>query len=339
MTYPTLALLAACLAAAVCLPATAQTPSSQPLPVPSAAIRATELPQDRGDKIMPPMPPLKPLLEMPLRDTSVTLAPDGFYYLTGTTGAPTWWTTNEGIRMWKSRDLKTWQPMGFVWTFDKDATWQKRFDAGGRRALWAPEIYYTHGTFWLAYSMNYDTGGTGLLKSTSGKAEGPYVDVKTDGPITSGIDASLFEDDDGTVYYVWQEGRIAKMNAEMTDIEGPTHILPPTNFIHVGFEGAFLFKANGKYYLSCADVTGPAGHDQRYDGYVAVSDHLMGPYGPRYIASVSGGHNTYFKDEQGQWWCTFFGSDELTKVRERAAIFRVHFAPDGRVMPGAGPTK
>lgn len=81
--------------------------------------------------------------------------------------------------------------------------------------------------------------------------------MKKDGPVTSGIDASLFTDDDGTVYYVWQDGRIAKMNEQMNDIEGPSYLLPPTNFIHVGFEGAFLFKANGRYYLSCADVTGP----------------------------------------------------------------------------------
>ncbi len=32
---------------------------------------------------------LQPLFDYPLRDPSICLAPDGFYYLTGTTGYPT----------------------------------------------------------------------------------------------------------------------------------------------------------------------------------------------------------------------------------------------------------
>ena len=125
---------------------------------------------------------------------------------------------------------------------------------------------------------------------------------------------------------------MAKMNADMTDIEGPTYFLWPTNFLHVGFEGAFIFKANGRYYLSCAETNHtPSG--ARYDGMIASSDKLLGPYGPRYVASVSGGHNTYFKDKDGQWWTTYFGSDDFTPVRERAVLMRVKFADDGRVVP------
>ena len=67
----------------------------------------------------------EPLFDFPVRDTCVCLGPDGTYYLTGTTGHPTWWKTNEGIRVWKSKDLKTWEPLGLVWSFVKDATWQK----------------------------------------------------------------------------------------------------------------------------------------------------------------------------------------------------------------------
>lgn len=45
------------------------------------------------------LPPLKPLFDYPVRDTSICLGGDGNYYLTGTTGFPTWWKTNEGIRV------------------------------------------------------------------------------------------------------------------------------------------------------------------------------------------------------------------------------------------------
>ena len=73
----------------------------------------------------PKLPPLKPLFDYPLRDTSVCVGGDGLYYLTGTTGHPTWWKTNEGIRVWRSADLKTWEPLGLVWKIDND-TWQKQ---------------------------------------------------------------------------------------------------------------------------------------------------------------------------------------------------------------------
>ena len=54
------------------------------------------------------LPPIQPLFDYPVRDTCVCVGPDGTYYLNGTTGHPTWWETNEGMRVWKSKDLKTW---------------------------------------------------------------------------------------------------------------------------------------------------------------------------------------------------------------------------------------
>ena len=62
----------------------------------------------------PKLPPMKPLFDYPLRDTSICVGGDGMYYLTGTTGdIPTWWTDQRRrIRVWKSADLKTWEPLG-----------------------------------------------------------------------------------------------------------------------------------------------------------------------------------------------------------------------------------
>jgi xylan 1,4-beta-xylosidase len=268
---------------------------------------------------------LKPLFDYPLRDPCVCLGPDGVYYLSGTTGAPTWWNTNEGIRLWKSADLKTWTPLGLVWTMEKDGTWQKK-TVGGKRALWAPEIHFLKGTYWLTYCMNY--GGTGLLKSTSGKAEGPYADVKPDGPLTGEIDASLFADDDGKVYFVYQDGKIARMKDDMTGLAETPRLLRPANADHVGFEGAFVFKANGRYYLSCAEFSNGC-----YDCMIASSDRLEGPYGERHLAIPHGGHNMFFADKRGQWWSTFFGSDAIAPFRERAGLLRVMIDAKGTIRP------
>jgi hypothetical protein len=267
---------------------------------------------------------LKPLFDFPVRDTSVCLGPDKTYYLIGTTGAPTWWKTNEGIRMWTSKDLKTWEPLGLVWSFEKDMTWQKK--RGENQAIWAPEIHYFNKTFWIAYCVNYQ--GTGILKSSTGKPEGPYVDIKPDGPLTGEIDASLFHDDDGKVYFVYQNGKIARLKDDMSGLAEEPKFLKPANAGHVGFEGAFIFKANNRYYLSCADFI-----EGRYHCYVASSKDLYGPYGDRYLAVPHGGHNMFFKDKDGNWWSTFFGNDGDAPFREKPALLRIEFGLDGEPRP------
>lgn len=279
------------------------------------------------------LPGLRKLFDSPLRDTSICVGPDRTYYLTGTTGHPTWWTVNEGIRVWKSADLTNWQPLGLVWSFEKDVTWQKLAKGNSKRAIWAPEIHYLKGTFWLSYCVN--TGGTGLLKSTSGKAEGPYVDVKPDSPLTAEIDASLFQDDDGKVYFIYQDGKIARLKDDMSGLAEEPRLLQPANFKHVGFEGAFITKVNGRYQLVCAEFN-PRDGNNAYDCMVASSNTIYGPYGERYLALPHAGHNMLFKDLQGQWWSTFFGSDPKAPWTERPGILPITFGADGRLRPSTG---
>lgn len=274
--------------------------------------------------------PIEPLLDFPVRDTCVCVGPDGIYYLNGTTGHPTWWDTNEGMRVWKSKDLKTWEAIGLVWSFEKDATWQKIKD--GKRAIWAPELHYFKGTFWIAYCVNY--GGTGILRSTSGKVDGPYTDVKADGPLTSEIDASLFADDDGQVYFVWQNGKIARMKDDMSGFAEEPRLLRPANAPQVGFEGAFLEKISGRYYLLCAEFNKHE-NDSTYDCMAASASSIYGPYGDRYLAIPSGGHNMVFKDIKGNWWSTFFGNEPRALFREKPGILPIRLDEAGRIRPGA----
>jgi beta-xylosidase len=274
-------------------------------------------------------PAVKVLFDYAVRDTCVCLGPGGTYYLTGTTGAPKWWKTNEGIRVWKSMDLKTWQPLGLVWSFEKDTTWQK--GDGDRRAIWAPEIHYFKGTFWLAYCVNY--GGTGILRSKTGKAEGPYEDVKPSGPLTGEIDASLFADDDGKIYFVYQNGKIARMKDDMSGLAEEPRLLKPANARQVGFEGAFLTKINGRYHLFCAELNQHENY-RTYDCMGASAASIYGPYGDRYLAVADGGHNMLFQDVLGHWWSTFFGdpSDPEAPAHERPAMLRVQVNADGKIQ-------
>lgn len=289
-----------------------------------------------------PLALIKPLFDHAMRDPSMGVGPDGMYYLTGTTGnnpagghdKTGWWYLNEGIRLWQSKDLNDWEPLGLVWSLEEDATWARAFESDGKghrlRACWAPELHYLRGTFWLTYCMNYQ--GCGLLRSVSGEARGPYVDVKPDEPLSGEIDASMFEDDDGMVYWVYQNGKIAPMSDDMTSLASKAGLLLTDNHEHVGFEGAFVTKHAGRYILICAEFNDRCG-TRTYDCMAASSDKLMGPYGPRYLAIPHGGHNTLFGDHRGQWFSTFFGNDARAAFTERPGILPIRFDGEGRIFP------
>lgn len=295
----------------------------------------------------PPIPRVKPLLEVGLRDTAITRGEDGYFYLTGTIG-PDFMTANAGVPLWRSRDLVTWEDLGLVWTFERDATWQKEWTTKRgqrRRALWAPEMHNIKGGYYIAYCV---TGlGTGVLRSASGRPGGPYVDINGDaGPLTSGIDASLFVDDDGSVYFIYGSGYIAKMKDDMSglaerpvrlrcepadmeiDHHHPARPCLEKEWDHVGFEGAFMFKAGGRYYLSAAER-----YRERYHAMTAEATNLRGPYSARYVSVPYAGHNTFFQDHEGRWWSTIFGNDQQAPIDKKPGIIPVETDPAGHIRP------
>lgn len=284
-------------------------------------------------------PPVKPLMELHLRDTIIRLVNDT-YYLTGSTGDNIW-DRNDGVELWRSKDLQHWDYLGLVWSIDRDGTWQKEWhtDRNGHpmRDVWAPEIHFIHGKFYLALCMA--SGGTSLLVSTTGKPEGPYVSpVKPDSPLTGGIDATLFQDDDGKVYFTWgRGGTIYQMKDDMSGFAGEGHRIAyekPADGSwdkdEIAFEGASLFKHAGKYYL-----TGAAFYKGRYSSVAAISDNIYGPYKQWHEAVPSGGGGNYFQDRAGIWHCTVFGNDEQVSWREKPGLVRIEFAPDGRIKIAA----
>ena len=309
------------------------------LPAPSKVI----LPASR-DYNAPAGLPLRVLFDNPVRDPHILHAPDGYYYMVATSAKDTlppsipsrpdsdFWTFNDGIPLWRSKDLVKWETLGYVWQFERDANWSKALkpsphtgDGKPVRAIWAPEIHYMKGTYWLVYSMNYD--GTGLLKSTSGKPEGPYIEMKPTGPISDGIDATLFEDTDGSVYWLDFGYRVAKMKPDLSDIAEPMHDLnfvpnPPWG------EGINLKRVNGKYLW-----TNAGRESGSYDCYSATADAVQGPYLNRYRAIPYAGHNNLFPDDKGQWWSTLFHPNDYLNLGFRPCIVPLSVSKDALIEP------
>jgi beta-xylosidase len=233
------------------------------------------------------------------------------------------------VELYRSADLKKWDYLGLVWSVDRDGTWEKQC-----RYVWAPEIHFVGHQFVIAYCMSGGTGGgTGLLVSKSGKPEGPYTNpVVADRPLTGGIDATVFEDDDGTVYFTnGSGGALHRMKPDLSAFDGPPIrpqiIADPGGPKRIGHEGVAMFKANGKYYLTAADT-----YQGRYSSIAAISQTIGGPYRKVHEAVPCGAGGDYFKDKEGSWWCTYFGNDDQSPWREKPGIVKIDFDGDGKIV-------
>jgi beta-xylosidase len=296
---------------------------------------------------------LQPLFQAPIRDTSICRGDDENWYLTGNHDADGDgdFQNNTAIHVWRSDNFQHWQPMGAVWDIDRDAiesasAWQKELrvnlDAPEGplvRGITSPKIHSLKDTYWITYSMNGQ--GTGLLQSTSGKAEGPYTDL---GRITEdGADASIFQDDDGAVYWVFGQGFIARMKPDLSGLAEAPRLIRPGFFPvgsgpynddirdagtqsprTIGLAGAHLFKVEGRYWLTGALIRDRLGVNA-YDTYVTGAERLDGPWTEPLLFCNHGGQTTVFEGPGGQLHATFSGRDSRAVFRDKPAAFPLIF--------------
>jgi hypothetical protein len=276
--------------------------------------------------------------DLPIRDPAVCpVEEDGqtVYYLTGTAGTEVDGELdfhNTGIYLWKSADLKNWQPLGKVFEMGRDNP-STGFTAGRAlgyhysppdsleprydRGLIAPELHHVKDDYYLVASPGRQ--GVAVFKSKTGRPEGPYGMVPTrvpDGKTALvadsgteseghtdayffGYDPSLFEDADGSVYLLFGNGWIAKMKDDLTGMAGlPRRLRLKSEELgcaplQVGKGGCFLRRLDGRYRLT--DTT------QRGDVVEATSDLVYGPYEGRRIVLPRAGQVAFFEGADGKW--------------------------------------
>jgi xylan 1,4-beta-xylosidase len=300
---------------------------------------------DRHD---PALPIANVFFEKKINDISLCVGPDKTYYLTGTIGDKL--GVHQGIMVWASRDLKEWNLVGrnsgYVWTFDDDAVpWQKEISIRNgwkQRGIIAPKIHFFNNTFWITYT-NSNSNQSGILKSESGRAQGPYKEVSGDKPLVKGEAASLFQDTDGAVYFLWGNGLIQRMNEGITGFAiSEPRALTATNGQRLSMNNLQLSKIDGQYVLSGSlwvnsdlnksssqHSTGERVIDNRYDGVVAVSNTLLGNY--RYNNFVfqhcGGGH--LFESLDNQLYYVFSGADMGNPMAANPSMLNVEKSESG----------
>ncbi len=190
-------------------------------------------------------------------DPSIIRVEDTYYIATSTFE---WFP---GVRIHTSKDLVHWNleahPLSTVDLLDMRGN-----PASG--GIWAPDLSYADGHFWLVYTDTKITDGsfkdmTNYL-TTATDITGPWSEpIKLNGV---GFDASLFHDDDGRKYLIQQtwdhrEYKHAFDGLTLTEYDAKAErLLPETaRTVYRGtevklVEGPHIYKINGYYYIFAA---------------------------------------------------------------------------------------
>jgi xylan 1,4-beta-xylosidase len=249
---------------------------------------------------------------------------DSDYYLVNSTFA-----YFPGITVFHSRDLAHWTLIGYV------LNRPEQLDLGGQgvsRGLFAPAIRFHNGLFYVTCTL-VDIGGN--FVATAKNPAGPWSN-----PVwlkhVDGIDPSLFFDDDGKCYIIYNsvapgdkplyDGhrtlRIREFNAESLSVTGDEHILvnggTDIRKKPAWIEGPHIFKVNGIYTLIAAE----GGTAEDHSEVVFKSTNVFGPYVPyeknpiltqrnldpnRKNPITCTGHADFVQTLNGDWWAVFLG--------------------------------
>lgn len=261
-----------------------------------------------------------------IRDPFITVGPDGLYYLTGTTMAPgdpaeRGDPYNSGlgaesrvgwhVRVWRSRDLIAWETLGSPFTL-KDGVWfAKRRDAFEAAPpetwrLWAPELHWLGDRWALVHTSPSPVLGANLSLSAGPDPAGPWSNPMGEG-IGRRHDPSLFKDDDGSVWLIWDATKIARLAPDFSGLAtAPVDIGPSGDTAKMGHEGCLIMKLHGRYVLFGTGWSTGRMRRGSYNLCYATAERIAGPYGERKFAGRFLGHGTPFQNRAGRWWCTAF---------------------------------
>jgi arabinoxylan arabinofuranohydrolase len=185
----------------------------------------------------------------------------------------------ETLGLWRSRDFRNWTFSTPNWPTKSAATSPTSNDS----KVWAPSVVRGRdGRFWMYVSV-----GSEVWVGVADHPAGPWRDAHGGTPLIPGnyrpgfhmIDAEAFIDDDGQAYLYWGSGLnwvnghcfVVKLKPDMVSFDGEPRDVTPPHY----FEGPFMVKRNGRYFLtySWGNTT-----TDTYQIRYAIGDSPLGPF-------------------------------------------------------------
>lgn len=228
-----------------------------------------------------------------------------YYYMVSTT-----MHLMPGCPVMRSKDLKTWQTVSYVFPRIDDAGRYSLIDSTAYgQGQWASSIRYHKGRFYVWFTAN-GSPYKGFIY-TAKKAEGPWTLVARPPHFHDG---SLFFDDDDRVYMFHGTGHLTELTPDLQGIKkgGIDQQIFERDKDEQGLlEGSSAIKHNGKYYLCMISMDWSIpGRVRREVCYRA--DKITGPYEKHIILETpfeefgGVGQGCLVPGDGGEWWAVIF---------------------------------
>src|SRR4051812_7852237 len=224
-------------------------------------------------------------------DPSVIRGKDGWWYSYGTSDPL---KEGEGtvhrIPIARSSDLVHWSHVGDAFSTASLPTW-----AAPNASIWAPDIRYVDGQYRMYYvvtetEVTAEPNDNAIGMATAPTPTGPWTDsgAPVAGPRRGGggeagnflwtFDPSAVTDTDGSqwLFYGSYYGgiHVAPLSRDGRMVTGPSRMVAIDN----KFEGAYVVRHGGYWYLFASTANCCAGPTTGYSVQVGRSEDLRGPY-------------------------------------------------------------
>jgi arabinan endo-1,5-alpha-L-arabinosidase len=212
--------------------------------------------------------------------------------------------TGNGISVFSSKDMKNWKKEKSV--FDAGPQWALEAIPGFKGHIWAPDISFHNGEYYLYYSVSAFGKNTSCIGLATNKSldpsdknfkwvdHGKVIQSVPGRDLWNAIDPNLAWDDQQQPWLVfgsfWSGMKLVKLSPSLDKIAQPeewkTVSKRPRDFKvddeNAGEDGAveapFIFKKNNYYYLFVSFDFCCRGLKSTYKIMVGRSEKIQGPY-------------------------------------------------------------
>ncbi|WP_256463939.1 family 43 glycosylhydrolase [Georgenia sp. TF02-10] len=219
-------------------------------------------------------------------DPAVIRGKDGFWYLYATSDPLVEGGPFGIMHVARSTDLVSWEYLGTIFDETTRPAW-----ATPTSFFWAPDIRYVDGRYVLYYTVTDTAAEPGdssaIGAATAPTPAGPWTD--TGGPVVAPrpdggggyywtFDPAMFLDDDGRryLYFGSYHGGVWVTELDETGLRAvgePTQVTTAERY-----EGTFVVKRGGHYYLMASSGNCCAGPVTGYSVYAGRAEDPRGPF-------------------------------------------------------------
>jgi len=200
--------------------------------------------------------------------------------------------TGRGISIKTSKDKVNWKKGGSVFSQRNFPSWHKADIPNQDGNLWAPDIHYSHGKYYLYYSvsawMNFNSSiglATNITLDSSNPKykwvdEGKIISYKNGGEGVNVIDPNFIEEKNGKAWLFYGSYKAGLRAVRLDPSTGKLLKDPPpiTTITTSLGEGVFVIKGPEYYYIFASRGRCCAGLQSNYQIVMGRAKNITGPY-------------------------------------------------------------